>query len=242
MRKAVPVSYSTRAASSSRNRRSDSWARSRRAAKPCATRSARRHRLLAEITPPHEVHEAHEHAEKAFSRRVALVTAIYAVVLAIAGLGGKYAMKEMLLAQQQASDQWAYYQAKVVREHLNRANKILIETQLAEPTGFKGAERTKFEALAKRFGDEEQRMVADKKDIEKVAHKLEHERDIFRTRDPYFDYAEVLLQIAIVCASVAILSTSRPMVVVSGVLAVLGALLTVNGFTLFVKIPFLQPH
>jgi len=187
-------------------------------------------------------HELEEHRDKSFSRRVALLTAIYAVVLAVAGLGGKYAMKEMLLAQQQSSDQWAYYQAKVVREHLNRANKILVETQLAEPTGLRPTEREKFEKLAKRFADEEQRMVADKKEIEKTAHKLEHERDIFRARDPYFDYAEVLLQIAIVCASVAILSTSRPMVVVSGVLAVLGALLTVNGFTLFVKIPFLQPH
>jgi hypothetical protein len=196
---------------------------------------------VAEVELP-DPHELGEKRDQAFSRRVALLTAVYAVVLAIAGLGGKYAMKEMLLAQQQSSDQWAYYQAKVVREHLNRANKILIETQLAEPAGVRGAERTKLEALAKRFGDEEQRMVADKKDIEKVARKLEQERDLFRTRDPYFDYAEVMLQIAIVCASVAILSVSRPMVAVSGALAILGALLTVNGFTLFVKIPFLQPH
>jgi Domain of unknown function (DUF4337) len=197
---------------------------------------------LAEVTQPHEVQELHEHAEKAFSRHVALLTAVYAVVLAIAGLGGKYAMKEMLLAQQQGSDQWAYYQAKVVREHLNRANKILLEAQLAEPSPIKGDERAKLTAVAKRFGDEEQRMASDKKDIEKVARKLEHERDLYRTKDPYFDYAEVLLQIAIVCSSVAILATSRPMVGISIVLAVTGALLTVNGFLLMVKIPFLQPH
>jgi len=196
---------------------------------------------LAEVELP-DPHELHEHAEKAFSRRLALVTAVYAVVLAIAGLGGKYAMKEMLLAQQQASDQWAYYQAKVVREHLNRANKILIETQLAEPSGFKGAERTKFETLAARFADEERRMAADKKEIEKAAHTLEHERDLYRTKDPYFDYAEVLLQIAIVCSSVAILAESRPMVVLSAVLAVTGALMTINGFLLVVRIPLLQPH
>jgi hypothetical protein len=196
---------------------------------------------LAEVELP-DPHELHERADKAFSRRVALVTAVYAVVLAVAGLGGKYAMKEMLLAQQQASDQWAYYQAKVVREHLNRANKILVEAQLAEPATIKGAERSKFETLAQRFADEEKRMASDKKDIEKAARTLEHERDLYRTKDPYFDYAEVLLQIAIVCSSVAILATSRPMVWISATLAVLGALLTVNGFLLLVKIPFLQPH
>src|SRR2546427_10318390 len=86
----------------------------------CARRSARC-RLVPEVATPHELHELEEHRDKAFSRRVALTTAIYAVLLAIAALGGKYAMKEMLLAQQQSSDQWAYYQAKVVREHLNRA-------------------------------------------------------------------------------------------------------------------------
>ena len=197
---------------------------------------------MAEITPPHEVAELHEHAAGAFSRRVALLTAVYAVALAIAALGGKYAMKEMLLAQQQASDQWAYYQAKVVREHLNRANKLLLEMQIAEPSAVKGEERAKIAAAAKRFADEEQRMAGDKKDIEKHARTLEHERDLYRTRDPYFDYAEVLLQIAIVCSSVAILASSRPMLWVSIVLALVGGFLTLNGFTLLVTIPFLQPH
>jgi Domain of unknown function (DUF4337) len=185
--------------------------------------------------------ELEEKADKAFSRRVALTTAVYAVVLAIASLGGNNAMKEMLLAQQQSSDQWAYYQAKVVREHLNRGNKILIEGQLAEPSPLKGAERAKFEALAQRFAEEEKRMAGDKKDIEKDARKLEHERDLYRRKDPYFDYAEVLLQIAIVTSSVSILSASRPIFWFSLILAVLGGLLTVDGFTLLVPIKVLEP-
>ena len=196
---------------------------------------------MVEVELPNP-HELEERAEKSFSRRVALLTAVFAVLLAIAGLGGKYAMKEMLLAQQQASDQWAYYQAKVIREHLNRANKILVEAQLADPSTLKVAERAKLEAVAKRFADEEKRMVGDKKDIEKEAKRLEHERDLYRTKDPYFDYAEVLLQIAIVCSSVAILSTSRPMLIVSLALALIGGLLALNGFMLIVKIPLLEPH
>ena len=49
-------------------------------------------------------------------------------------------MKEMLLAQQEASNQWAFYQSKVIREHLNRGNKMVIEAQLAEPSTLKGAD------------------------------------------------------------------------------------------------------
>lgn len=63
---------------------------------------------MAEVEPP-KPDDLHEHTANSFSRRVALVTAIYAVVLAIAALGGNHAMKEMLLAQQQPSDQWAFF-------------------------------------------------------------------------------------------------------------------------------------
>jgi len=49
------------------------------------------------------------------------------VVLAIAALGGNHAVKEMLLAQQQSTDQWAFHQAKVIREHLYRAQRMRLE-------------------------------------------------------------------------------------------------------------------
>jgi len=196
---------------------------------------------VAEVELP-DPEELEERRDKTFSRRVALLTAVYAVVLAVASLGGNNAMKEMLLAQQEASNQWAYYQSKVIREHLNRGNKLVLETQLAEPSALKGAEREKVEALTRKFADEEKRMNADKKEIEPKAKAAEVERDRNQAKDPYFDYAEVLLQIAIVCASVSILSSSRPMFWFSSLLAVLGGLATLNGFLLLVRLPFLHGH
>jgi len=196
---------------------------------------------MAEVELPNPS-ELHEHAENTFSRRVALVTAVFAVVLAIAALGGNHAMKEMLLSQQQSSDQWAFYQAKVIREHQYRGQKMVVETQLADPSTVKGAEREKLAALAGKFAEEEKRYNAEKKDIEKDAKKLEHERDLFRERHPYFEFGEVLLQIAIVSASVSILSTSRQMFWFSLVLAVLGAVLTLNGYSRLFTLPFLHHH
>ena len=196
---------------------------------------------MAEVELPNP-EELEERRDKTFSRRVALTTAVYAVVLAIASLGGSNAMKEMLLAQQEASNQWAYYQSKVIREHLNRGNKLMLEAQLAEPSALKGAERAKFEALAQKFADEEKRMNVDKKEIEPKAKAAEAVRDRNQAKDPYFDYAEVLLQIAIVTASISILSGSRPTFGFSLVLAVLGVLLSVNGFTLLVHLPFFHGY
>ena len=184
---------------------------------------------MAEVELP-KPDELEEVRDKTFSRRVALTTAVYAVILAIASLGGSNAMKEMLLAQQEASNQWAYYQGKVIREHLNRGNKLLLETQLAEPSTLKGPERAKFEELARRFADEEKRMNVDKKEIEPKAKAAEADRDRNQAKDPYFDYAEVLLQVAIVSASVAMLAGSRSVFGFSVMLAVVGALLSLNAF------------
>jgi Domain of unknown function (DUF4337) len=185
--------------------------------------------------------ELEEIRGKAFTRTVALTTAIYAVVLAITALGGSNAMKEMLLAQQQSSDQWAFYQAKVIREHQYHITRLRLEVELAEREASMAPEaRQKYEALLAQATAEETRYNTEKKDIEKEAKRLEHERDVNRAQDPYFDFAEVLLQIAIVMSSISILSTSRAMFLLSLVLAICGTLLSVNGFTLLVKLPFLH--
>jgi hypothetical protein len=193
---------------------------------------------MAEVELPN-TEELEEIKGKAFTKRVALVTAIFAVILAITSLGGNNAMKEMLLAQQQSSDQWAFYQAKVIREHLYRSQKLRLEADLLERGNvMKPDVKDRLEAMLKKMADEETRYGTEKKEIEKEAKKLEHERDVNRDKDPYFDYGEVLLQIAIVMASVSILSGSRPVFYFALIGAILGTLFSLNGFLLAFKIPF----
>ena len=169
---------------------------------------------------------------------MALTTAIFAVILAISSLGGGVAMKEMLLSQQQASDQWAFYQAKNIREHFYRGQKERLELDLLEKENLKPEVRKRYEELLKKMTAEEARYNVEKKEIEKEAKHLEHERDVYRGKDPYFEYAEVLLQIAIVMSSIAILAHSRLMFGFSLVSATLGALLAANGFLMIVHLPF----
>ncbi len=189
-----------------------------------------------ELPNPEELEEV---KSKAFTRRVALTTAIFAVLLAITSLGGNNAMKEMLLSQQQASDQWAFYQAKALREHLYRNQKLRLELDLLEKDSLKPEVRKRFEDLLRKTAEEETRFSTEKKEIEKDAKHLEHERDVNRDKDPYFDYAEVLLQIAIVLASIAILAHSPLIFGFSIVSATLGTLLSVNGFLMLVRLPLL---
>jgi hypothetical protein len=194
---------------------------------------------MAEVELPN-VEELEEARTKKFTKRVALVTALYAVILAITALGGSNAMKEMLLAQQEATNQWAFYQAKAVRENLYKIQRSNLEADFRDRVDHLTPEaRARFEGRIKEARDQETRYAGEKKDIEREAKKAEHDRDLNKKRDPYFDFAEVLLQICIVMASIAILSSSRPVFYFSLILAVIGAILSFNGFTLLIRVPFL---
>jgi uncharacterized protein DUF4337 len=185
--------------------------------------------------------ELEEVRSNRFTKRVALTTAIFAVVLAITSLGGNHAMKEMLLAQQQSSDQWAFYQSKVIREHFYKIEKMRIEAYLQQwGASMKPEVTEKYETMLKTIKGEELRYNAEKKKIEQDAKDLEHERDLNRSKDPYFDYGEVLLQISIVMASISILAVSRYMFYFALIPAGLGSLFMLNGYLLVFRLPFFQ--
>ena len=79
-----------------------------------------------------------------------------------------------------------------------------------------------------------------KKELLAKAKEHETRRDRALRQDPYFDYAQALLQIAIVLISVSIISELGWLVAAGGVLGVVGALLMANGFMLLVEVPFLE--
>jgi hypothetical protein len=192
-----------------------------------------------ELPNPEELEEA---AGKRFSKRVALTTAIYAVLLAITSLGGNNATKEMMLSQQMSNNQWSYYQAKSIKESFALDRRASVEAILAE----RGAAMTPdarmvFERRRDAAASDEARYAKEKEQILAEAKTLEKDRDIGRAKDPYFDFGEVLLQLAIVTASTAILSGSSPVYLFSIVMAAFGAVLSLNGFLQLFTLPFLGP-
>ena len=190
----------------------------------------------SELPKPGELEEM---SSKTFTKRIALTTAIFAVLLAIASLGGNNATKEMMLTQQQSSDHWAFYQAKAMRENLYKIHGLRMEADLLDRgPAMKPNIRKLYASMLKDSKVEETRFREEKKKIEEEAKRLEAERDSSRAKDPYFDYAEVLLQISIVMASISILAVSRQIFYFAIGSASLGTLFMLNGFFLIVKLPF----
>jgi hypothetical protein len=76
-----------------------------------------------------------------------------------------------------------------------------------------------------------------KKELIVKAREQEARRDHALRQDPYFDYSQALLQIAIVLISISIVADQRWLAGFGAVMGIIGGLLMVNGFMLLVAIP-----
>jgi len=191
----------------------------------------------------HGGHGAHAHSAESddkFRKLTGIYLGVVAMLLSIASLGGSNATKEMLSANIHASDTYAYYQAKYMRQ-----TSYQIAADQLEVLGGAGNASPATAELIKRYRDTAVRYESSpdtgdgKKELLAKARAWEERRDRAAAQDPNFDYAEALFQIAIVLGSVSIVAASRSLLVLSAALAAGGSLLTANGYLLWASLPAL---
>jgi hypothetical protein len=180
-----------------------------------------------------------------FKQRTAIVIAVFAMLLAITGLGGQNAAKEALSSNIQASNIYSFYQAKSIRQTsfvlAADSFEIAFANDPSLPEAAREAVKAKMETYRKTAAryESEPDTREGKKELLARAQAEEAKRDHALKQDPYFDYAEALLQIAIVLISVSIVAELGWLAFLGGGVGVLGALLMINGFFLLIEVPFL---
>src|SRR5687768_10928495 len=194
--------------------------------------------LIAEIQEDRHENEAAE----GFRNRAAMLIALLAAVLAIGGLGGGNATDDMIFNNIRASDTWAFFQAKNMRQTLYEVAADGLEAEIAASGSASPAQTARLEAYRAtiaRYDDEPDPAAPGdptrgegKKQLRAQAEAYEAARDRASLQDGNFDMAEVLLQLALVLGSVAILAVNRPILILAGLLGLAGAALTANGFLL----------
>ena len=170
---------------------------------------------------------------------------VLAVLLAVCGVGGGNATKDANRANIDASNTWAFFQAKNIRRtsYILAADELEL-TLLAQP-GLtpEAAQAINAKISAWRATAERYRSEPDTREglteLSAQAKELQSERDVALRKDPYFDFAGALIQIGIVLASVAIIAGTSTLLLASFAAGGLGTLLMLNGFWLFVAVPFL---
>jgi hypothetical protein len=155
-------------------------------------------------------------------RTIALTTALFAALAAIASLEAGGTVNEALALkteatqlQAEASDQWSYYQAKGLKAAVADAQQnIWVALDKAPPAD---------------LATNAQRYLDDQKTSREKAEALEHERDAktaeseaLMHRHHYFADAVALLQVAIALGAIAALTRRRAAWVGSAILGVIG--------------------
>jgi len=140
--------------------------------------------------------ELQEHSHEAsggFDKRVAVTMAVIAATLAVVSVLGHIESTEELLNQERASDQWAFYQAKAIRRYQSEVARDVL--------GGLG----KSEA-AQKYAANMERYQKEAEEIQHKAKELQLESDHAGRKALRLHFGEVFLEVAIVFASLAILT------------------------------------
>jgi hypothetical protein len=165
---------------------------------------------------------------------LALTTVILAVCATLATFkGGGYSTRSVM-TQTQASDQWAFYQAKSIKGYLYEMQKDKLELELTA-LGAKAPQAVRDE-YAKRidgYGKKIAKYEEDKAQIQKAAKQFESTRDDAQKHSQGFGIAVIFLQIAILLSSIAALIKKKLVWLLGLAVGAVGIFYFVNGFLLF---------
>jgi len=176
-------------------------------------------------------------------RWIGVYIGILAAILAVTAMGGDNAAKTANAKNIQAANTWSFFQAKNLRRQIIRAQIEQLELKLVDLPPNEDSRRLELSDRIAKYKATESKLTTDPESGEGLdelfvkGKALEHERDRAMAQDPFFDYGQALLQIAIVLASIAIIIGGNSMLVASGLVGFGGVLMTLNGFTLWVMIP-----
>jgi hypothetical protein len=164
-----------------------------------------------------EVHksEAGHHQAERWTPQVALSSALLAVLAALAALLAGHHVNEATLDQMKASDQWAFYQAKSVKQAV-----VVTKMEMLAALGKQA-----------NAADEEkvQQYVKEQGQIEQAARERERMAGDHLRRHEALARTVTLLQVAIALAAISLLTKNRLLWFGGLALGVLGAVFFLRG-------------
>jgi Domain of unknown function (DUF4337) len=173
----------------------------------------------------HESMEQADHAKEASAenRRIALLIAVIALCLALSETLGKGAQTESIAKNVEASNLWAFFQAKSIRRTV--VQTAAEQTKLATPDDATKAAVQKqiddWQKTAARYRSEPETGEGTEQLSERAKH-AEEERDLATAKYHHFELASAAFQIAIVLASATIITGMIALAWISGLLTLVG--------------------
>ncbi len=189
-------------------------------------------------------HDADNQNARHRDKKIGVYIGILAVFLAICSMGAGNAAQDAMLKNIEASNTWAFFQAKNARRQAVRLSTDQLDIMLKATPGAPDDAKKIIQDKIAEYREQEKKLTSDperKEGLDELFTKgkaLEGARNESLKRGPYFDYGQALLQIAIVLASIAIISGGASLLAGSAIVGILGAAATIGGFTLAFPLPF----
>ena len=167
---------------------------------------------------------------------LALTTVIFAVCATLSTLkGGGYGSKAMM-SQSQASDQWAFYQAKSIKGYLYDLQREKLEMDMKALKGTSSHSLiADYQKKIDGYSEKLSKYENEKSEIMKTAKSLEAVRDESQKHSSAFGLAAMFLQIAILLSSIAALMKKKFFWYFGILSGVFGLVYFFNGFFSFLK-------
>ena len=165
---------------------------------------------------------------------LALTTVILAVCATLSTFKGAGYSTRAVLSQSQATNQWAYYQAKGIKGYLYEIQKEALELEFKKDK-IRGAKtlQEEYEKKIDLYAQKIKKYEGEKAEISKEAKRLETRRDDAQKHSGIFGLAVIFLQIAILLSSIAALMKKKIVWVIGMGAGAVGVVYFVNGFLLF---------
>jgi len=161
------------------------------------------------------------------NKRVALLISVLALVLAFAETLGKAAQTTATAANIEASNLWAFFQAKTIRQTTLRTAAEQVEAANAGEAA--KTQVAKWKETAERYQTEPETGEG-RKELAARAKAAEQKRDRSMSAYHHYEVASAAVQIAIVLASASIITTMPVLVWLAGALGLAGIAFCVIGF------------
>jgi len=178
---------------------------------------------------PHENLETAEHAEHAAhggNKKIALLISVLALFLAFSETLGKSSQTEGISANVEASNLWAFFQAKTIRMTtlITAAETRKIDAATLTDPKLKddvAKQIDTWQKTAARYNDEPETNEG-RKQLTARAKEAEHKRDLALARYHNYEFASAAFQIGIVLASAEVITGMAVLAWLSGLLGMVG--------------------
>jgi len=161
----------------------------------------------------------HGHADHGGNKGIAMLISVLALVLAFSETLGKSAQTSALAMNIEASNLWAFFQAKTIRQTVLRTAAEQIET--SSPSESSKKQIAKWRETAQRYQNEPETGEG-REQLAARAKEAEKKRDRAMAAYHHYELASAAMQIAIVLASASIITAMPVLVWVAGALGLLG--------------------